>query len=624
MGRLDQFDPRWKSITESGMAGWWFERGSLAEVADVLAQSYLERARQGTGPGLRLADRGMPMLEASVAATAAVREGLGVEAAAERARVLLDPYEADIRCAEAGEFSVLLLHDRDPAAGTASSLAREASVTPIYAGYQRQLHEQLTRLEAQGRFAGSVVTAGRSILEVQAHVRSELPDCGVVVPPCRLPEVTVVAFGGMSESGKSTAAEYLRETHGFARLKIGYLLDLAAGLHGIADPYAVGAVTQAELLADALDRYCAAHHFLDRVTIESLHRYEPAGELRKLLGNRLHMMYLRTSAPVRERRAAEDIAELRARDEVKRGRGADKIASIADEVLGNDRDRLALYRSLDRFVCRMRWPLRRPAVVTVGMLGLPVHLESFLSSFLDKLTTQVAGIDLVAVTGSGARGKYQHGWSDLDVLVIASTGAVPGLKDVLDGLRADLAGVKLGITVVTAGECAAGVVTPRLLHVLNRYLRVTPGGLLRIDAGKAKAEENLDGKYLLRTSDPKMTAEDIALGYRQLLEVERGWRDMKQVIDLRPVYHRKEERIRAHVILCWLALLLARVAENTCGATWPELRRQLDRIAVGTFAGPAGTFRQRTEITGAQAAILDRLQIDPPPKIYQLTPATNR
>jgi Transposase DDE domain len=159
---------------------------------------------------------------------------------------------------------------------------------------------------------------------------------------------------------------------------------------------------------------------------------------------------------------------------------------------------------------------------------------------------------------------------------------------------------------------------------LNRYLRVTPGGLLRVDAGKAKAEENLDGKYLLRTSDPKMTAEDIALGYRQLLEVERGWRDMKQVIDLRPVYHRKEERIRAHVILCWLALLLARIAENACGATWPELRRQLDRITIGTFTGPAGIFRERTEITPAQAAILEQLGIDPPPRIYQLTPAVSR
>ncbi len=59
---------------------------------------------------------------------------------------------------------------------------------------------------------------------------------------------------------------------------------------------------------------------------------------------------------------------------------------------------------------------------------------------------------------------------------------------------------------------------------LNRYLRVTPGGLLRIDAAKAKAEENLDGKYLLRTADPNLSAEDIAVGDKQLLEVERGWK----------------------------------------------------------------------------------------------------
>jgi hypothetical protein len=156
---------------------------------------------------------------------------------------------------------------------------------------------------------------------------------------------------------------------------------------------------------------------------------------------------------------------------------------------------------------------------------------------------------------------------------------------------------------------------------LNRYLRVTPGGLLRVDAAKAKTEENLDGKYLLRTADPTMTAEDIALGYKQLLEVERGWRDLKQVIDLRPVYHRKEERIRAHVTLCWLALLLARIAENACGDTWPNLRHELDRIHVGTFTGPAGTFRQRTEITKTQRDILHRLKIGAPPRIYQLKPA---
>src|SRR6266705_1497495 len=153
---------------------------------------------------------------------------------------------------------------------------------------------------------------------------------------------------------------------------------------------------------------------------------------------------------------------------------------------------------------------------------------------------------------------------------------------------------------------------------LNRFLRVTPGGLLRTDKTKAKAEENLDGKYLLRCGDPQLSAEDIAVGYKQLLEVESGWRDMKSVLDLRPVYHRLEERIRAHVLLCWLALLLVRVAENTTGQTWPVMRRELGRIHLGTFTGPAGTFRQRTELPEAARDLLAGLGLDAPRKIHEL------
>ena len=133
---------------------------------------------------------------------------------------------------------------------------------------------------------------------------------------------------------------------------------------------------------------------------------------------------------------------------------------------------------------------------------------------------------------------------------------------------------------------AAGVISTK--PGLARFLRTTAGGLLRIDQEAITADEKLDGKYLLRSSDPSLSPEDIALGYKQLAEVERGWRDLKHVLDLRPVYHRKEERIRAHVILCWLALLLVRVAETKCADTWPKLRRELERLQVGTFAGPAG------------------------------------
>jgi hypothetical protein len=159
-----------------------------------------------------------------------------------------------------------------------------------------------------------------------------------------------------------------------------------------------------------------------------------------------------------------------------------------------------------------------------------------------------------------------------------------------------------------------------MLPGLNRFLRVTPGGLLRVDKTKAKAEENLDGKYLLRCADSQLPAEDIALGYRQLLEVERGWRDMQAILDLRPVYHRLEERIHAHVLLCWLALLLVRVAESQAGQTWPAIRRELDRIHLATFTGPAGTCRQRTEIAEPTRDLLAKLSIDPPRKIHELTP----
>jgi hypothetical protein len=156
---------------------------------------------------------------------------------------------------------------------------------------------------------------------------------------------------------------------------------------------------------------------------------------------------------------------------------------------------------------------------------------------------------------------------------------------------------------------------------LHRFLRVTPGGLLRVDQAKVKAEKRLDGKYLLRCSDPHLSAEDIAVGYKQLLEVERGWRDMKSVLDLRPVYHRLEDRIRAHVLLCWLALLLIRVAERRTGQTWRQINRELGRLHAITLAGPAGTVVQTTEPTTAQSSILRACNLTPPPRITTLNPA---
>lgn len=155
----------------------------------------------------------------------------------------------------------------------------------------------------------------------------------------------------------------------------------------------------------------------------------------------------------------------------------------------------------------------------------------------------------------------------------------------------------------------------------KRFIRTTKSGLLRIDRAAAAAEAHLDGKFLLRSSDPTLAAEDIALGYKQLLEVERGWRDMKTTLDLRPVHHRKEDRIRAHVQLCWLALLLIRICENQTGESWRNLRRELQRIHQGTFRGNAGLVHKTSEITFKQRTILAALDVSDPPAFPALDPA---
>jgi transposase len=70
---------------------------------------------------------------------------------------------------------------------------------------------------------------------------------------------------------------------------------------------------------------------------------------------------------------------------------------------------------------------------------------------------------------------------------------------------------------------------------------------------KVHGEERPDGKYLLSTP-PSLSAEEVALGYKQLSEVERAFRTLKHTLDLRPLYHRLPDRILAHVLLCGLAL----------------------------------------------------------------------
>ena len=155
--------------------------------------------------------------------------------------------------------------------------------------------------------------------------------------------------------------------------------------------------------------------------------------------------------------------------------------------------------------------------------------------------------------------------------------------------------------------------------VYGRYLKTDHKGRLRLNEAKIREEERLDGKYLLRTSDDTLSAEDAALGYRQLYEVEDAFRTLKQTLELRPVFHRLEDRIRAHVLLCWLGLLLIRVAETRTRRPWRDLRASLQRMHLGRFEGEHGAVEQRTATTADQKAIFRALEVDEPPVFRHIT-----
>jgi len=154
----------------------------------------------------------------------------------------------------------------------------------------------------------------------------------------------------------------------------------------------------------------------------------------------------------------------------------------------------------------------------------------------------------------------------------------------------------------------------------GRVGQADPAGRLVVDRAKIVAEARLDGKYLLATSDPFLPAGEVALGYKNLLEAERSFRDMKSTLALRPVYHRLEPRIRAHVLVCWLALLLVRVAERRTGQTWTTINRQLSRVHSVTLTGTAGTVVHTTPLTSVQAGIVGACGLSQPPAVTALDP----
>ena len=97
----------------------------------------------------------------------------------------------------------------------------------------------------------------------------------------------------------------------------------------------------------------------------------------------------------------------------------------------------------------------------------------------------------------------------------------------------------------------------------------------------------------MHTDDDTLSAEDMALGFRQLQRVEQAWRQVKSGLGLRPVHRRAKRRIQAHFALT--VLVLRRLAEYVSAVSWRNIERDLSGIKYIQLFGPNGTLWQVTD-----------------------------
>ena len=147
----------------------------------------------------------------------------------------------------------------------------------------------------------------------------------------------------------------------------------------------------------------------------------------------------------------------------------------------------------------------------------------------------------------------------------------------------------------------------------------------RVDEGRFSFEEDpvhlekekrIEGKYLIATSEASLGALEAVRMYKELSEVERGFRCLKDVLEMRPIYHKSEKRVRAHIFVAALALLLTRVLERRlkdAGVTLSteQALQALSTIRLVTFKLGASSSRIGVSVGSPHARqVLRALGID--------------
>ena len=154
-----------------------------------------------------------------------------------------------------------------------------------------------------------------------------------------------------------------------------------------------------------------------------------------------------------------------------------------------------------------------------------------------------------------------------------------------------------------------------------RYIKVDKGGMT-IDREKIDEEARFDGKWVLRTN-MKLSAEQVALKYKELWQVEQVFRDVKSILDTRPVFHKRDETIRGHVFCSFLALVLRKELDRrleSCGQQfeWADIKRDLKALQDVVVEDNGRSLVVRTAGVGSCGKVFQAVAVALPPTIREI------
>jgi len=157
----------------------------------------------------------------------------------------------------------------------------------------------------------------------------------------------------------------------------------------------------------------------------------------------------------------------------------------------------------------------------------------------------------------------------------------------------------------------------------GRYVKIQEKGKAGINWRRVERDARYDGKYLLRTATA-LSPEEVATAYKELWRIEAAFRDLKSGLEIRPMYHWTPPRVRGHIGVCFLALVvesaLARLLrDHACQESVAKVIEALRQVKAVRVELEGQVFLTRTDLTVLAQKAFTAVGLRPPPKVQPLS-----